>query len=75
LKYHAFKEATYKNLTTCQLEVEVKEFIASTDERLREFIEAYWLDYNLSEETWKNLLRGDAITFKGHGTIHLEIED
>lgn len=60
MKYHAF------------LGNDEKEFKASSWERLREFIEVYWLNYNLSEETWKRLLRGEAVHFITVGTIHLE---
>lgn len=49
-----------------------KELRASTPEKLREFIEIYWLGYSLSEESWNRLLNGDCIQFTGYGSIHLE---
>jgi hypothetical protein len=54
-----------------------KEFKASSPERLREFIEAYWLDGGrLTDEEW------DRVCFHGHsfslpriGTIHVLVTE
>lgn len=52
-----------------------KEFKASNPERLREFIEAYWLDGPIPEDAWKRMFEnGDAIHFPKSGTVHIEID-
>lgn len=53
-----------------------KEFKASNPERLREFIEAYWLDGPILDSVWELLLKsGAAMHFPQSGTVHIEVED
>lgn len=63
LRFHAF------------LDGDEKEFKTSNPERLREFIEAYWLDGPIPEDAWKRMFEnGDAIHFPQSGTVHIEID-
>lgn len=73
MKYHAFLSTGRNNRDGLP---EEKEFKASTLERLREFIEVYWLGTSIPEDRWDQMINdGWDLVYYGVGTINIEIED
>lgn len=69
MKYYA-----YLSKSTPNGDEPESEFRASNPDRLREFIEAYWLNMKIPEGTWEKMLEGWPFIFPQDGTIHIEIE-